>query len=144
MAEAKAGDMVRVHYTGTLEDGTQFDSSRERDEPLQFKLDGCSVIPGFEKAVIGMNAGDSTTTNIPADEAYGQRNEDLVLTIARSELPPRLEPKVGQRLHSHQPDGQPISATITEVTDESVTLDANHPLAGKDLVFDIELVEVVG
>ena len=143
MPEAKAGDTVRVHYTGTLEEGTQFDSSRDRDEPLQFALDGCSVIPGFEKAVIGMSPGDTTTARIPADEAYGQRNEELVVTVKRAELPPRLEPQVGQRLHSHQPDGQPISATITEVTDESVTLDANHPLAGKDLTFDIELVEIV-
>jgi FKBP-type peptidyl-prolyl cis-trans isomerase 2 len=144
MSQVKAGDTVRVHYTGTLDDGTRFDSSRERNEPLQFSLDGCSVIPGFEKAVLGMEPGESAVARIPQEEAYGERNEDLVLTIERGELPPKLEPQVGQRLHSHQPDGQPVSVTITAVSDETVTLDANHPLAGKDLIFDIELVEIVG
>ncbi|MCL4474197.1 MAG: peptidylprolyl isomerase [Actinobacteria bacterium] len=144
MAQAKAGDTVRVHYTGRLDDGTEFDSSRESGEPLQFKLDGCSVIPGFEKAVLGMSPGESAVARIPAGEAYGHRNEDLVLTVDRGEMPPRLDPQVGQRLHSHQEDGTPVSMTITEVDDKSVTLDANHPLAGKDLTFDIELVEIVG
>lgn len=144
MAQAKAGDTVKVHYTGKLDDGTEFDSSRESGEPLQFRLDGCSVIPGFEKVVLGMSPGDSTVAKIPAGEAYGQRNEDLVLTVDRGEMPPRLDPQVGQRLHSHQEDGTPVSMTITGVDEKSVTLDANHPLAGKDLTFDIELVEIVG
>ncbi|MHB8859040.1 MAG: FKBP-type peptidyl-prolyl cis-trans isomerase [Thermoleophilia bacterium] len=144
MAQAKAGDTVKVHYTGRLDDGTEFDSSRESGEPLRFKLDGCSVIPGFEKAVLGMSPGESAVAKISAGEAYGQRNEDLVLTVDRGEMPPRLDPQVGQRLHSHQEDGTPVSMTITEVDDKSVTLDANHPLAGKDLTFDIELVEIVG
>lgn len=145
MAQAKAGDTVRVHYTGTLGDGARFDSSRERNEPLQFKLDGCSVIPGFEKAVLGMSPGDSAKATIPSSEAYGERNDALVVTVSRQELPPRLDPKVGQRLHTrNKEDGQPITATITAVTDDSVTIDANHPLAGKELIFDIELVEIVG
>ena len=143
MAEAKAGDTVRVHYTGTLDDGTQFDSSYDRGEPLQFTLDSSTVIPGFEKAVLGMAPSDSAIAKIPFAEAYGEHNEDLVLNVARSEMPSNLDPQVGQRLHSHQPDGQPVTATITAISDESVTLDGNHPLAGQDLIFEIELVEIV-
>lgn len=144
MTQAQTGDKVKVHYTGSLDDGTHFDSSRERDEPLEFKLDGCSVIPGFERAVLGMSPGDSTVIRIPADEAYGRYNEDLVVTLSRDEMPPRLDPQVGQRLHTRQEDGTPVSLTVVEVTDQTVTLDANHPLAGKDLTFDIELMEITG
>ena len=113
MTEAKAGDIVRVHYTGTLEDGTQFDSSYDRDETLEFTLDGSTVIPGFERAVLGMEPGESAVAKIPYAEAYGDHDAALVLIVARTEMPPNLDPQVGQRLHSHQPDGDPVTATIT-------------------------------
>jgi len=141
MAKAKNGDTVRVHYTGTLEDGTVFDSSKER-EPLQFTIGESQVIPGFEQAVIGMEPGETKAFNIPADQAYGQRREDMKVTIDRAQLPANLEPKEGQQLQLGQQEGQIMIVTVTDVTDAGVTIDANHPLAGKDLAFDIELVEV--
>lgn len=143
MAKVKEGDTVKVHYTGKLTDeGSVFDSSRER-EPLEFTLGQGQLIPGFEKAVIGMEEGDNTTINIPSDEAYGERREDLELEVSKSDLPDNVDPQVGMQLQMQQKqNGQAIPVQITAVKDDYVTLDANHPLAGKDLTFDIELVEL--
>jgi len=141
MTAAKSGDSVKIHYTGTLEDGTTFDSSEGRD-PLEFTLGSGQVIVGFEEAVTGMKAGEKKNVTIAADKAYGQRNEEMVITAPRDQVPPEINPEVGQQLQMAGPDNQPIVVLITEVTDESIILDANPPLAGKDLIFDIELVAV--
>ena len=143
MATIKEGDTVKVHYTGTIADGTVFDSSRER-EPLEFKLGEGKLIPGFEKAVVGMNVGDTSKVTIPSDEAYGEKREDMVIDVDRGQIPPDIKPEVGQQLQIQQKDGGAIPVVITEITDETVQLDANHPLAGQDLTFEIEVVEVVG
>jgi peptidylprolyl isomerase len=142
MAQAQNGDTVKVHYTGTLDDGTVFDTSVGRD-PLEFTLGERQVIPGFEQAIVGMTPGESKTAEIPADEAYGPHNKEMVVSVDRSDFPNNIEPKVGQMLQLHQPSGQRIAVTVTEVSESSVTLDANHPLAGKDLTFDIQLVEIM-
>ena len=142
MTQAKSGDTVRIHYTGTLDDGTQFDSSAGRD-PLEFALGGGQVIPGFDSAVDGMAVGDSKTVTIPPEEAYGQRHEQLVQQVSRSALPDEIEPAVGMQLQSQSPEGQVMMLVVTEVEEESITVDANHPLAGQALTFDIELVEIV-
>lgn len=143
LATIKEGDTVKVHYTGTIADGTVFDSSRER-EPLEFKLGEGKLIPGFEKAVVGMNVGDTSKVTIPSDEAYGEKREDMVIDVDRGQIPPDIKPEIGQQLQIQQKDGGAIPVVITEVTDETVQLDANHPLAGQDLTFEIEVVEVVG
>ncbi len=142
MAEAKQGDTVRVHYTGMLDDGTVFDTSVNR-EPLQFTIGSGQVIPGFEEAVVGMNPGESRTATVPAGQAYGPHRDEMVLLVDRDQFPPDIEPEVGQQLQVHQAEGAPIIVTVTDVTDQNVTLDANHPLAGKDLTFDISLVDIV-
>ena len=141
MSKVKDGDTVKVHYTGTLKDGQVFDTSAER-EPLEFTLGQGQLIPGFEKAVVGMEVGDSTSVEIPTDEAYGESREDLVINVPKDQLPDEVEPKVGMQLQVNQENGQPIPVRITEIADDDLTLDANHPLAGKDLKFDIELVEI--
>ncbi len=141
MPAASTGDTVRVHYTGRLQDDTVFDTSEERG-PLEFTIGGGDLIPGFESAVVGMNAGEEKTVTIPADEAYGERREDLLIDVERERMSGEFEPEEGQRLQLQQQDGQPFAATVTEVTDEKVKLDANHPLAGQDLVFEIKLVEI--
>lgn len=141
MSKVKEGDTVKVHYTGKLKDGSIFDSSEER-EPLEFTLGQGQLIPGFEKAVEGMEVGDSTTVDIPSDDAYGERREDLELEVSKSDLPDNIEPEVGMQLQMQQQEnGRAIPVQITAVEDDYVMLDANHPLAGKDLTFDIELVE---
>ena len=137
----KSGDTVAVHYTGKLEDGSVFDSSVSR-EPLQFVLGEKRVIPGFEQAILGMTAGESKTAKIPAAEAYGERREDLVLQFERSQLPEGLEPEVGMGLQMQGPQGQPVPVTVTKVEEASITIDANHQLAGQNLNFELELVEV--
>ena len=142
MAAAKSGDTVRIHYTGTLGDGTQFDSSAGRD-PLEFALGGGQVIPGFDSAVTGMAVGDQKTVTIEPDDAYGQRHEQLVQQVPRTTLPDNIDPTVGMQLQSQSPDGQVMNLVIVEVDDESITLDANHPLSGQALTFAIELVEIV-
>lgn len=141
MAQAKRGDSVKVHYTGKLEDGTVYDSSRDRD-PLHFTIGEGQVIPGIEQAVVGMNPGESMTTKVPADKAYGPHREELVMEIDRNEFPQHLRPKVGQQLQARLEDDQTIEIKVTDVSESSVTLDANHPLAGKDVTFDIQLVEI--
>jgi len=143
MEVAKADDVVKVHYTGMLEDGTVFDSSMER-EPLQFTLGKSMVIPGFEAAAFGMAAGETKTVTVPAEEAYGPRREEMVMEVSRSSMPPEIEPEVGQILQIGQSQDKMLQVVVAEVTEESVVLDANHPLAGMTLVFEIEMVEVVG
>ncbi len=142
MTQAKSGDTVRIHYTGTLADGTQFDSSAGRD-PLEFALGGGQVIPGFDSAVDGMSVGESKTVTIEPDQAYGQRHDQLVQRVSRSALPEDMEPAVGMHLQSQSPEGQIMDLVVTEVDDENITVDANHPLSGHALTFDIELVEIV-
>lgn len=141
MATAKSGDTVKVHYKGSLADGTVFDSS-EGGEPLEFQLGQEMVIPGFENAIVGMNIGDSKTVNIPADEAYGQYRDDLVLEIEKNQIPSHIQPELGMMLQMQSDQGTVTNVTITQISDNTVTLDANHPLAGKDLIFEIQLVEI--
>ncbi len=141
MAKSKKGDVVKVHYTGKLSDGTIFDSSKDRD-PLSFNLGKNEVITGFENAVMGMEEGESKAITIPSDEAYGDYKKNLVIPVGRDKIPSDINPEVGMQLESVQPDGKRIPVTVTEVEDDQVTLDANHPLAGQDLHFDIELVEI--
>ncbi len=142
MAQAKVGDTVKVHYTGKLDDGTIFDSSIN-NEPLQFTIGEGSIIPGFEQAVIGMLPGDAKTELIPVDMAYGPYMEEMTVTVEREQMPTDVEPEVGQQLQIQQPTGQVIPVIITEISDATITLDANHPLAGEELTFDIQLVEIV-
>jgi peptidylprolyl isomerase len=142
MTQAKQGDTVQIHYTGKLDDGTVFDSSRER-HPLRFTIGKGQVIAGFDRAVEGMNAGETRTTRVPVDLAYGQRRDDMIVTMNRSQLPPDLDPQVGQRLEITQADDKNILVTVTDVSDSTLTLDANHPLSGKDLTFEIELIAIV-
>ena len=141
MSQAKSGDTVRIHYTGTLDDGNQFDSSAGRD-PLEFTVGSGQVIPGFEKAVEGMAVGDTKKINIPAEEAYGPRHEQMIQEVPKSALPDDLEPEVGMGLQAQGPDGQVMDLTITAVEDDAITVDGNHPLAGQALNFDLELVEI--
>ena len=142
MAQAKTGDKVRVHYSGFLEDGTVFDSSLDR-EPLEFTLGEGMVIKGFEDAVLGMSVGETKTISIPSDEAYGPYREDLVAVVEKNMVPPDIDPKVGLVLQLRTPDGSITDVVVTEVNEDTITLDANHPLAGKDLIFEIKLVEIL-
>lgn len=137
----KQGDTVRVHYRGTLSDGTEFDSSAGRDA-LEFQVGTGQVIPGFDQAVSGLEIGESATVTIPAAEAYGERMEEAVQEMPREAFGDDV-PQEGWAVELQAPDGSTMAATITEVKDDSVTLDFNHPLAGQDLTFEIELVEVV-
>lgn len=141
MSQAKNGDSVKVHYTGKLEDGTVFDSSKDR-QPLEFKLGEGNVIPGFDSGITGMAGGDSKTVTIPPDQAYGEVRKDLLVEVDKGEFPKDIKPEIGQELQVQQPDGTPVMVSIVDVQDDKVTLDANHPLAGKTLIFDIELVEI--
>jgi len=137
---AKNGSVVKVHYTGTLVDGSVFDSSLKR-EPLQFKLGCGQVIPGFEQAVLSMNVGETKTVTIPADQAYGQRRDDLILVVEKEKVPAALAPKVGDRLQIRQPNNTPVLVVVTDINEKTITLDANHALAGKDLTFELTLIE---
>lgn len=136
-----AGTRVLVHYTGTLDDGTQFDSSRER-EPLEVVLGEGMVIPGFEAAIMGLEIGQTVTVTIPEEEAYGPHHEEMVLRIPKTSFPPEIKTLVGEQLILRSPEGQEMPAVIIEVTDEEAMLDANHPLAGLALTFEIELVSI--
>lgn len=142
MDSAQTGNVVKVHYTGKLEDGTVFDSSRDR-EPLEFTLGSGQVISGFEQAVAGMKVGETRSAHISSDDAYGPRRDDLVLEIEREQIPEDIEVEVGTQLQLQQQNGQAVPVTVADVGGENVTLDANHPLAGQDLYFDLELVEVI-
>jgi len=142
MQTVKSGDTVKVHYHGKLTDGTTFDSSEGR-EPLEFEVGSGMVIKGFDDGVTGMQTGEKKTINIPVDEAYGPVNEDMLVEFPRSNFPPEMNPEIGMQLNMTSGDGQVIPVVITEVQDDIISLDANHPLAGHDLVFDLELVEIV-
>ena len=142
MVQAQIGNLVRVHYTGRLADGTTFDTSMER-EPLEFTLGEGEFIPGFEQAVLGMIAGESKTATILADQAYGPHHAERVIDVERHHLPSDLQPELGQQLQMTRPDETTITVIITAITETQVTLDANHPLAGQDLIFDIRLVEIL-
>jgi peptidylprolyl isomerase len=135
------GQKVKIHYTGTLDDGSQFDSSAGRD-PLEFEMGAGMVIPGFESGVKEMEVGEKKTIHIPAAEAYGERREDMVMQFERSQLPEDIKPEVGMGLQMQGPQGQPVPVTVTAVDEESITIDANHQLAGKNLNFELELVEI--
>jgi peptidylprolyl isomerase len=137
----KQGDTVAVHYTGKLDDGSVFDTSKNRD-PLQFVVGERRVVPGFEKAVIGMSPGETKTADIPAEEAYGPRRPELVLDFPRERIPADISAEVGKELQVQTHDGQAIPAVVVATSDSAITLDANHPLAGRDLTFEIEMVDV--
>lgn len=170
MAQAKTGDKVKVHYTGTLEDGSVFDTSEDPIEqpsdpscgcgsrkdtddgcgcsshslgPMEFVIGAGQLIPKFEAAVIGLEPGQSITVSIPADDAYGQRAEEMVAVIERSEVPADINPEPGHQMEVILEDGTPLPVLVTEVTDTTITLDGNHPLAGRDLTFTIRLVEIL-
>lgn len=142
MAQAKAGDKVKVHYTGTFDDGTVFDSSVDRG-PLEFILGGGQVIAGFDRALIDMEPGQKKTVNIPAAEAYGPRSEELIAEIGRERLPADLQLEIGQQLQLSLADGEEAVVLIVDLSETTVTLDANHPMAGLDLNFDLELVDIL-
>ncbi len=141
MAQAKTGDSVSIHYTGKLQDGTVFDSSRDRD-PLQFAIGKGEVIPGFEAAVVGMTPGDAKTEVIPAEKAYGPRQPEMVMVVERQQIPADIPLDVGLQLQLQGPAGQAVPVMVTDLSEAEVTLDANHPLAGETLIFDIELVAI--
>ena len=141
MAQAKDGDSVKVNYTGRLNNGEVFDTSVNR-EPMQFTIGEGQVIEDFEQAVIGMNPGDSKTIKIESDKAYGPYDDERVITATRDQFPANVQPEIGQHFQAGQADGKAMVVRVIDVTESGVTLDANHPLAGKDLTFDIQLVEI--
>ena len=143
MIQAKSGDTVRVHYHGTLEDGSVFSSTYEEKEPFEFTIGKGSVLPGFEKAVIGMSEGDTRTIMVAPEDAYGQHKKEFVFAMDRAQAPVNLKLELGKRLQIHTNQGTRALATITAITENSVILDANDPLAGKTLQFEIELIEVL-
>ncbi len=142
MTQAKSGDTVKIQYTGRLDDNSVFDTSVDRD-PIQLTIGQGRTIPALEEAIIGMETGESKTIEILAEQAYGAHQKELVHTVSRKVLPAEMEPKIGQRLKAISVDGREFSVTIRDISEKTVTMDANHPLAGKDLTFDIELVEIL-
>ena len=141
MSQVKQNDTVKVHYTGKLTNGQVFDSSLER-EPLEFTLGKGMLIPGFEKGVLNMEPNEKKTITVPYDEAYGKVNEDLFHEVKKEQLPPEIQPEVGMGLVSKNPDGTENQLRVAEVKEDSIIVDANHPLAGKDLIFELDLVEI--
>ncbi len=141
MPQAKTGDTVTVQYTGSLADGTVFDSSQNR-EPLTFTIGSGDLIPGFEEAVVGMEPGQTLETTLAPESAYGPRSDDLVFEVERGDLPEEVDPEVGDRLEARDPSGKKFPVSVAAVDGDRVTLDANHPLAGRDLTFEIELVSI--
>lgn len=141
MSQVKQGDTVRLHYTGTLNDGTEFDSSAGRD-PLEFTVGSGQIIPGLDAAIPGMSVGDKKVVTVAADQAYGPAHENARQDVPRSEIPDHIPLDIGVQLQLQAPDGQAIPVRVVAVSDETVTLDANHPLAGQDLTFAIELVSI--
>ena len=141
MTQAKNGDTVKIHYTGKLSDGTVFDTSSNKD-PLQFTVGKGQVIEGFDEAVTGMVVGETKTAEIPCDKAYGSRNDNMIIVVDKKQVPPELKPEVGQRLEVGSASGEMLAVTVIEVGEENITLDANPPLAGEDLTFDLELLEI--
>ena len=143
MQQVKKGDAIKVHYHGKLVDGTTFDSSEGR-EPLEFEVGSGMVIPGFDEGVTGMAIGEKKTVHIPADEAYGPKQEDMIMEFPKERFPADMVPEVGMQLNMNNGQGQSFPVVIVEVQEAVVILDANHPLAGQDLIFDLELVEING
>jgi peptidylprolyl isomerase len=141
MPTAKQGDTVQIHYTGKLDDGTVFDSSEGR-EPLNITLGQGEVIPGFEEAAVGMEVGETKEARLEVDDAYGERRDDLLLEVPREQLPDGLEVEVGTPLQLQQPDGRAVPVTVSALDEQQVTLDANHPLAGQPLTFEMTLVDI--
>ena len=141
--KAELGDKVKVHYVGKLSNGEVFDQSNQ-EEPVSFEIGKGELIQGFEQAIIGMEAGETKTEQVPYDFAYGERRDDLVLELEKSKIPEHLNPQVGDQLEIKQDEGNNIPVVVKEITEESLTIDANHPLAGKDLTFELELVEISG
>jgi FKBP-type peptidyl-prolyl cis-trans isomerase 2 len=142
MQQVKSGDKVKVHYHGKLRSGETFDSSQGR-EPLEFTVGSGQVIKGFDQGVMGMQVGDKRTVEIPVQDAYGTKQDEMIIEFPRNQFPPDMKPEAGMQLMMNNGSGQSFPVTVTEVKEESVILDANHPLAGQDLIFDIELVEIV-
>jgi peptidylprolyl isomerase len=143
MTQAKSGDKVKVHYHGTLVNGETFDSSVDRD-PLEFEIGSGMVIKGFDDGVTGMSVGDKKTIHIPFEQAYGPSNPDMIIDMPKERFPADMQIEVGMPLMMSDQQGHQMQVIITEIKETSVVLDANHPLAGKDLIFDLELVEIVG
>ena len=141
MSQVKKDDTVRVHYTGKLTDGQIFDSSLER-EPIEFTMGQGQLIPGFEKGLLDMKVNEKKTINIPAEEAYGEPRQELIQEVEKSQLPEEIKPEPGMGLVSKSPDGREMNLVVTEVKEDTIVVDGNHPLAGKDLVFDLEVVEI--
>lgn len=141
MSQVKQNDTVKVHYTGKLADGQVFDSSLER-EPIEFTLGQGQLIPGFENGVINMEVNEKKTVTIPHTEAYGEVNQELFQEVPKDQLPPEIKPEVGMGLVSKNPDGSERQLRVAEVKDNAIVVDANHPLAGQDLIFDLEVVEI--
>jgi peptidylprolyl isomerase len=142
VAPAANGDSVKIHYTGTLDDGYKFDSSYDHLEPLEFTIGRGEMIRGFEQAVVGMEPGETKIVRIASNQAYGRHNPEKVIQVSRSKMPEGLEQEIGMRVQGSMPDGQTVEFTIVSLTESEVTLDGNHSLAGKDLTFDIELLEI--
>jgi peptidylprolyl isomerase len=142
MSQAKLNDKVKVHYTGKLEDGFVFDTSANKN-PLEFVIGEKKVIPGFEDAIIGMAQGEKKTIKIEAEKAYGPYRKELEIVVKKDQLPPEVKPEIGQQLQIKQKDNQNVIVMITKINGDDITIDANHPLAGKDLTFEVELVEIV-
>ena len=143
MQQVKSGDTVKVHYQGRLTDGTTFDSSQGRD-PLEFKVGSGMVIKGFDNGVMGMQVGDKKTIEIPVDDAYGPEDPQMIMEFPIDRFPEDMKPEPGMQLNMSNGSGQNFPVVITEVKGDIVILDANHPLAGEDLIFDLELVEIIG
>jgi peptidylprolyl isomerase len=143
MTPVKEGDTIKVHYIGTVADGTEFDNSYKRKEPLEFTIGSSQIIPGFETAIVGMEIGEKKDITLGYAEAYGPHQKELLVVVPLNELPPGMKPKVGQMLKVSQADGQEFAASIIALTEQEVTMDANHPLAGKNLKFAIEVLEIL-
>lgn len=141
--KAELGDTVKVHYVGKLSNGEIFDQSKQ-DEPISFEIGKGQLIQGFEQAIVGMAAGETKTEKVPYDFAYGERRDDLVLELEKSKIPEHLNPQVGDQLEIKQDEGNNIPVVVKEITEEAMTIDANHPLAGQDLTFELELLEISG
>lgn len=141
MSKAKNGDVVKVHYTGKLEDGSVFDSSLERD-PLQFTLGAGQMIKGFEAAVLGMEIGEEKVARLSPADAYGEVNENMIFPIKKANIPNEIQIAMGMQLNAQTNQGQPIQVTVVDIQDDQIMVDANHPLAGKELIFELKLVEV--
>jgi peptidylprolyl isomerase len=142
MTEAKSGDIVRIHYTGMFADGTKFDSSKER-EPLQFEVGAGNVLPGLDKQIVGMSVGDVQTIKIPAEEAFGQHDPHKIQKVPRTNVPADLDVRPGLQIQARSSGGTPMTISVVDVNSEEITVDVNHPLAGRDVVLEVELTEIV-